>query len=219
MRDYNQLVKKARASLQWMKQPDSTYQEDIVTMAAVVDALEVAEREVRRLEAAATATPPVAGSKTAAQLLKSRRDAGLTAADIPKSYSTSTKTELLALMGTQNERLEFFEVAADIDLRYYDGGTEIDVDKLADKLVTWLAEHDRQVGEAAVLDYVTHKEVGRVLVLNQSLLDAAMRAAGAKALNRFADNLRVYTLNHASTTALLDHVVSLAHRDADLAGA
>lgn len=54
MRDYNQLVKKARAALQWMKQPDSTYQEDIVTMTAVVDALEVAEREVRRLKATAT---------------------------------------------------------------------------------------------------------------------------------------------------------------------
>lgn len=44
MRDYTQLIKKARASIQSMRQPDSTTQEDLVTMAAVVDALESINR-------------------------------------------------------------------------------------------------------------------------------------------------------------------------------
>lgn len=49
---------------------------------------------------------------------------------------------------------------------------------------------------------------------------AENRATAGRALHTFADKLAgTYTLNHASTTALLDHVVSLAHRDADLAGA
>lgn len=44
--------------------------------------------------------PPVAGQKTAAQLLRERREAGITAADIPKSYSTGAgEPEREALRG------------------------------------------------------------------------------------------------------------------------
>lgn len=101
----------------------------------------------------------------------------------------STKTELLALMGAQNESLNFFfEVADDIGLRYYDGGTEIDVDKLADKLVTWLAVRDAAIARTT--------------------------------LHAFADQIESgYALDCSSPDALLRHVVGLAHRNANLAGA